>query len=1193
MLLSSIQGQGFKSFADKTTLKFGKGITAVVGPNGSGKSNIADAVRWVLGEQSTKSLRGQSMEDVIFGGTDTRRPHGFCEVTLNIDNTDRSLNFDNDFVSITRRYYRSHESEYLINNVTVRLKDVHELFMDTGLGRDGYSMIGQGKIDNIISSKSNERRDIFEEASGISKYRYRKSAAESKLTAAEDNLLRLKDILDELESRVGPLAEQSKKAERFLELAADKKQLEISLWMYTLNNSKDALRAQESKIAAAQLQYKEIENALSDFDTKAEENTREFARITEEIENQRNLISTSNEEIVKLNGDISVINNDIAHNNESIDRLKNEIAQLDSTDSAAKEEIALKRRLADEKTEAVNVIKEKLEALETELAGLLTDSESISRQIEQQIIELNRLTAEASDCKVLMMTSKTSVDEITARGNIVDQLIEQSLNEKESIDKELAETNELFKTIEENITSYNNTIKGYELRFANRKETVENLQQKVNELNLDIEAKKRRVQILCDLEKNMEGFSHAAKAVMAEADKGTLRGVYGPVSKLISVDKKYSVAIETALGNAIQNIVVENEANAKAAINYLKSSNAGRATFMPVSSMKARDFKEDGVDGVYGFVGIASDLVTVDSKYDEIIRYLLGGTVVSEDIDSAVNIAKKYNYRFKVVSLDGQVINPGGSLTGGSHVKHAGLLSRGADIENINKDIEKLIEKEKNVRKDLDEATSELAGVEADITAVKADLITANEDRIRTIAELKRLEELLANNTAALVDLTSEKENGDEKIAALNVQYKEAEAKIAEIEGAKTAIQTDIDSMTGGRDNITERREALSNDITEAKMQIIEGEKDAQLLITNANDLESAIGSRAERTAAIESEIAALQFKNEQLLQDINSTQDEIDNLGLKIKECNDNIAALMDKRNETEKNGVALRVSERERTGERERIGGEIARLSERKEIMVKEYDDVIRQLYDEYQLTKSEAEEIAVQIDKPAEAKKNLAEVKSKIRSLGHVNVSAIEEYKEVKERYDFMKGQIDDLEASRTELHKLINQLTAQMQELFVVGFNKINENFTKTFRDLFGGGSASLKLSDPDNILESGIDIEARLPGKNVPSLDGLSGGEKALVALSIYFSIMQVNAPPFCFLDEVDTALDDINVDRFADYMKRSEFQTQFICVTHRRGTMEAADMLYGVTMQEKGVTKLLELNVSELEKKLLAENQGA
>ena len=1193
MLLSSIEVQGFKSFADKTTLKFGKGITAVVGPNGSGKSNIADAVRWVLGEQSTKSLRGQSMEDVIFGGTDTRRPHGFCEVTLNIDNSDHTLNFDNDSVSVTRRYYRSHESEYLINNVTVRLKDVHELFMDTGLGRDGYSMIGQGKIDNIISSKSNERRDIFEEASGISKYRYRKSAAESKLTAAEDNLLRLKDIMDELESRVGPLAEQSKKAERFLELAADKKQLEISLWMYTLNNSKDALRSQESKIAAAQLQYREIEEALSDFDVKAEENSREFAKITEDIENQRTKIASSNEEIVKLNGDISVINNDISHNNESIERLKNEITQLDSTDSAAKEEIALKRRLADEKSESVNLVKEKLSKLEEELSNLLSDSESISRQIEELVISLNKLTAEGSDCKVLMMTSMTAVDEINSRGGIVEQLIEQNTAEKEAIEKELKETNELFNSIEENITSYNNSIKGYELRLSNRKETVESLQQKANELNLDIEAKKRRAQILVDLEKNMEGFSHAAKAVMAESDKGTLRGIYGPVSKLISVDKKYSVAIETALGNAIQNIVVENEANAKAAINFLKSNNAGRATFMPVSSMKARDFKEDGLDDVYGFVGIASDLVKVDGKYDEIIRYLLGGTVVSEDIDSAVNIAKKYNYHFKVVSLDGQVINPGGSLTGGSLVKHAGLLSRSADIEKINADIVKLTENEKSVKKELEEAVLALSQVEADITAVRADLTTANEDRIRTIAELKRLEELLSNNEATISDLVAEKENGNEKIAALKVQSDEAQAKIVEIEEKKTAIQSQIDSMTGGRDSIAERREALADEITDAKMQIIEGEKDAELLRANADDLESAIGSRAERVTAIESEIAALQFKNEQLNGDIKTTQDEIDNLGLNIEECNKNIALLMEKRNETEKSGVALRVSERERTTERERIGGEIARLSERKEVMVKEYDDVIRQLYDEYQLTKSEAEEIAVYIDKPAEAKKNLAEVKSKIRSLGNVNVSAIEEYKEVKERYDFMKSQIDDLEASRTELHKLINQLTAQMQELFVVGFNKINENFTKTFRDLFGGGSASLKLSDPDNILESGIDIVARLPGKNVPSLDGLSGGEKALVALSIYFSIMQVNAPPFCFLDEVDTALDDINVDRFADYMKRSEFQTQFICVTHRRGTMEAADMLYGVTMQEKGVTKLLELNVSELEKKLLADSQGA
>ena len=1192
MLLSSIQIQGFKSFADKTVLKFGRGITAVVGPNGSGKSNISDAVRWVLGEQSTKSLRGQSMEDVIFGGTDNRRPHGFCEVTLNIDNADRSLNFDNDFVSITRRYYRSHESEYLINNVAVRLKDVHELFMDTGLGRDGYSMIGQGKIDNIISSKSDERRDIFEEASGISKYRYRKTEAERKLKAAEENLLRLKDIMDELESRVGPLYEQSQKAEKFLELAESKKQLEIGLWLYTLNNSKDALRAQESKIATAQLKYKEIEDALSDFDAEAERNTAEFTQITSQIENKRLEISAANEETVKLQGEISVIENDIQHNKETIDRLNNEKNQLNSSDAAAKEEIASKRSIAQEKLDTITKLEDDLSSLENELSGLLSDSESISRQIEEKIRNLNVLSAQSADKRVEMTTANTSIEEIASRKAIVDDLIIQADTEKDKLSAEFSETKALLDKLEDDITSYSNSIKGYELRLESRNNTVNELRSKLDELHLDIEAKKRRVQILTELENNMEGFSHAVKTVISEADKGILRGVHGTISKLISVDKKYSVAIETALGNAIQNIVVDTESDAKRAINHLKSTNGGRATFLPVSSIIAREFKEGGFDSVYGFVGIAADLVQVDAKYKEIIKYLLGGAVVTEDIDSAVTLAKKYNYRVKVVSLDGQVINLGGSLTGGSLVKQAGLLSRSADIKRISDEISKLTNDEKTKSNELEAAISAAAEVTADITAVRADLTTANEDKIRALAEMKRIDDLLANVNNNLNDLLNEREGSDEKISALKEQSAEAASVIAAIDSQKTEIQAEIDKMTGGRDTISDRRESLSESITDVKLKIIENQKDAKLLNDYANELEKSISDRAQRGEEIDAEIAAVSYKITQFQSDIATTNDNIGNIKLKIAECNADIEALMQKRNETEKAGVQLRASERERTLERERIGGELARLCERKDIMIKEYDDVIRQLYDEYQLTKSDAEQIGIDIDKPAEAKKNLAEIKSKIRSLGNVNVSAIEEYKEVKDRYDFMKEQIDDVEKARSELHKLINQLTAQMQELFIVGFDKINQNFSKVFRVLFGGGSAGLKLTDPDNILESGIDIEARLPGKNVPSLDGLSGGEKALVALSIYFAIMQVNAPPFCFLDEVDTALDDINVDRFADYMKQSDFQTQFICVTHRRGTMEAADMLYGVTMQEKGVTKLLELNVSELEKKLL-ENQGA
>ena len=1192
MLLSSIQIQGFKSFADKTVLKFGRGITAVVGPNGSGKSNISDAVRWVLGEQSTKSLRGQSMEDVIFGGTDTRRPHGFCEVTLNIDNADRTLNFDNDFVSITRRFYRSHESEYLINNVSVRLKDVHELFMDTGLGRDGYSMIGQGKIDNIISTKSDERRDIFEEASGISKYRYRKTEAERKLTAAEDNLLRLKDILDELESRVGPLEEQSKKAEKFLTLAEEKKQLEIGLWLYTLNNSKDALRTQESKIAAAQMQYKEIEQALTDFDAKSEENTARFAFITSQIENIRQRISASNEETVKFEGEISVLNNDILHNNETIERLNAEKSALEESDITAKQEASLKRSEAQKKQISIDELNKKLSEFENSLNNLLSDSESISRKIEDQIKSLNLLSVKSSDLRVEMTTSTASMDEINSRKAVIFELIEQNENENSILQKDFDETNQLVNKIDEEIISLQNSIKGYELRLKNRVDEQKDLLEKSTGLHLDIEEKRRRVQILKELENNMEGFSHAVKKVVSESEKGILRGVHGPLSKLISVDKKYSVAIETALGNAVQNVVVETEADAKRAMNYLKTNNAGRATFMPVTSTTAREFKENGFDDIFGFIGVASDLVNVDEKYQTIIKHLLAGTVVTEDIDSATTLAKKYNYRVKVVSLDGQVINPGGTYTGGSLVKQAGMLSRAADIKRIESEIEKLQDKEKTTLKLLDEANSAVAEVNANIVAIRADLTNANEDKIRALAELKRIDELINNVKSTIASLIEERDGSDEKIKLLEQKSNTAAKEIAEIESQKSLIQAEIDQMTGGRDTLSQKREELTTKITDIKLQIIENKKDVDSLISSANDIENSISNRALRAGEIDSEIAAVNYKITQLKTDISSHIDEIDNIKQKIVDYNKEIENLMSERNEVEKSGIELRSSERERTLEREKIGGELARLTERKDVMMKEYDDVIRQLYDEYQLTKSEAENVAIEIEKPAEAKKQLAETKSKIRALGNVNVSAIEEYKEVKERYDFMNAQVEDVEKARTELRKLINQLTAQMQEMFVVGFAKINENFTKTFKELFGGGSAELKLTDPDNVLESGIDIEARLPGKNVPSLNGLSGGEKALVALSIYFAIMKVNAPPFCFLDEVDTALDDINVDRFADYMKRSDFNTQFICVTHRRGTMESADMLYGVTMQEKGVTKLLELNVAELEKKLL-ENQGA
>ncbi len=1193
MLLSSIEIQGFKSFADKTVLKFGKGITAVVGPNGSGKSNISDAVRWVLGEQSTKSLRGQSMEDVIFGGTETRRPHGFCEVTLNINNTDRSLNFDNDFVSITRRYYRSHESEYAINNVSVRLKDIHELFMDTGLGRDGYSMIGQGKIDNIISSKSNERRDIFEEAAGISKYRYRKLEAERKLAAAQDNLLRLHDIVDELEARVGPLEEQSKKAEKFLKLAEEKKELEIGLWLHTLNNSKEALRSQESKIMVAEAQYKEIEQMLEDFDRKTEQNTSLFAKLTSDIEGERLNISSVNEDIVKSNGVITVLNNDISHNEESITRLMDEKQALLNSDTDALAEIEAKNNEAKETEAKKAELEEKLHSLEAKLNELLFENDTNSRKIENEIRALNTLTAKASDMRVKLVTAETAIGEIEARRGVSVDLIAGREKEIENLNGEFSEIEKLLDDIEEKIESYNNSLKGYQLRFDSRVQSVDKLKQELDTVNLDVEAKERRIQILRDLQNNMDGFAHSVKFVISKAEAGLLRGICGPISSLITVDSKYSLAIETALNNAIQNIVTETEADAKAAINFLKNNKAGRATFLPVQTIKSREFKEHGFEDMLGYVGIASDLVKNDKKYDEIVKYLLGACIVAEDIDCAVTIAKKFGYRVKVVTLDGQVVSPGGSLTGGSVIKNSGILSRGNDIINIEAEVKSLKEKSADLSKRLTEAQGSLAEVEADITAIKADILTANEDKIRAVSELKRIGDIRESVKLSLKELTDEQAFGNKKLEELKLLSVEAAKEISLIDSEKAEIQAKIDEMSGNRESLNTVREGLANSITEVKLSVIEAQKDIEALLSQATSLEALISDRAQRSVTIDSEIAALQFKNENLKAEIQSVNDSIGDAKAKIEQSEKNIAELIEKRNQTEKFGVELRNSERENTLKREQIGGELARLTERKEVMMREYDDVIRKLYDEYELTRSEAEKIGIEIENPTQAKKELIDIKNKIRALGNVNVSAIEEFKEVSERYNFLSAQIDDVEASRAQLQKLINQLTSQMQEIFTEGFEKISKNFTKTFTELFGGGTASLTLSDPENILESGIDINVKLPGKNVPSLDGLSGGEKALIALSIYFAIMRVNAPPFCFLDEVDTALDDINVERFADYMRSSDFNTQFICVTHRRGTMEAADMLYGVTMQEKGITKLLELNVSELEKKLHLDSQGA
>ena len=1186
MFLKSIEIQGFKSFADKTVLKFGKGVTAVVGPNGSGKSNISDAVRWVLGEQSTKNLRGQSMEDVIFSGTSDRRPHGFAEVTLVMDNHDRSLNFDNDEVAVTRRYYRSHESEYLINKAVVRLKDVHELFMDTGLGRDGYSMIGQGKIDSIVRSKSDERRDIFEEASGISRYRYRKIEAERKLAAADDNMLRLKDIMLELESRVGPLKSQSEKAEKFIELASVKKKLEIGLWLNSLNQSGDMLKAQENKIILATAHYNEVESKLQLLASSIESGSERYSSLNVRIDEMRRTVAGFEEDIARIVGEINVHNATIKYNDETIERLRNDISELESSDSKSKLEIEECEKDIENKRLEIAEINGKVLELEAELNGLISNSEVISRQIEDLTRQLNAHSSLISEQRVKMVTAESSIAEIDTRNITIDASLVDKEAEKEKLNTELKELEELLKAAEEKADEAANALKGRELIFDSKKNKLDEYKQSLDTTRLDIEDKKRRVAILDELERNMEGLGLPVKAVMREAERGILRGVHGPISKLIEVKKEYAIAIETALGASLQHIVVDSENDAKRAIELLKTQNKGRATFLPVSTIKSRALEESGLENHFGYVGIASELLEIDKKYENIIGNLLGKTVVAEDIDSAVTIAKKHGYRFKVVTLDGQVVNAGGSLTGGSLAKNSGILSRAGEIKELNEKIIKLLEKSGALTDNYNAAAAEVASIEAEIINSRSVLTMATEDKIRVSGEIHRVSDLIFEIDKSVEALNGEKFLLSNRLVELKQVVSDANASIAEIEQQKSKAQNEIDSLSGGRDTAFDRREQLTADITDHRIKIMQSEKDIESIENSINLLKEAVSSSGNRGELLQNQINEIEAISNAQREIIDSLNLDIEKRKTEIVDGNKSVEELITERDNFDREGQQMRQQERDMTSERERLSGEVARLEERRENMHKEYDDIIKRLFDEYELTRTEAEQIAEPVENIPEAKRELNEVKGKIRALGNVNVSAIEEYKEVNERYVFMKAQMDDLDASRAELNKLIGDLTIQMKEKFVEGFKKIGENFTKVFTELFGGGHAELVLTDPDNILESGIDIIAKLPGKNVPSLEGLSGGEKALIAISIYFAIMMVNAPPFCFLDEVDTALDDINVERFANYMTKSRFGTQFICVTHRRGTMDSADMLYGVTMQEKGVTKLLQLDVDELVKTL-------
>ena len=1179
MRLKELEIQGFKSFPDRTKITIGPGITGVVGPNGSGKSNISDAIRWVMGETSSKQLRGAGkMEDVIFGGTQTRGAMGFASVSLTIDNSDHGLAMDADEVTIGRRYYRSGESEYTINGQNVRLKDVYELLLDTGLGRDGYAIVGQGRIAEIVAAKSNERREIFEEASGIARFRYRKNEAERRLAAAEGNLERLRDILGELEGRVGPLKRDSEKAQKFLEYSATRKSLEITLWVDSIRRAQEAVRDQQRRYEAAESDYGRLSKQLDEFDARTEALRAEAQKLMLDVEQANADIRALTEAGAGRDSALAVLRNENEHARAQIAEAEAEQARAGEGAKGIEAETA-------EHEAAIQALREAVAKADEQLAGLrgrLNALEQQALQSGQRQDVLNAAIARqqevATACKVQaaslessLSASQTQLDALRTQAGAAGAAAEKLAAER-------AAAAEALQKAEENVTRCDNIKNGLALKLESRRRQQAEAAEALQKADRDRSNTAQRIRILEDLEKNLDGYQQSVKAVMRAAEARRLRGIIGPVAGILTVRKGYETAIETALGFALQNLVVENERDARAAIAFLKESRAGRATFLPLDTVQGHRF----TGPLTGTAEVAADLVEVDARYQNIVDNLLGRIIVVDDLTEASAVAKRLSYRNRIVTLDGQVVNAGGSFTGGSTARSAGVFTRKQELDELREKLATLDKRRAEAERETSARKAEVDNLAAQVAGAESESVNAASARLRASLELERLDAAVAEGAAAAQRRKAE-------IDALTETLQKDKAARAQADNARVAAEAELERYTAelqtlgeSSGTLTAEREQITADLNAAQLERLTHEKDIGLHEASLETLRSRSGEAAARARELEAAITAAQAtleanaaKAEAIERERAEAKDKIAAAEQAIRDAN---AARLEKEAEITRLGQENRAL----TDERERMGGEMARLAERRAAAEAERDDTAAKLWEEYQLTENEAKAQCVEFTTVTELRRQVAEVRGKIRALGNVNVGAIDEYKEVKERYDFLKAQVGDVERSKTELTRMIAELCQEMEEMFKKSFQEINRNFGRIFRELFGGGRARLYLSDEGNILDSGIEIEVSPPGKVIRNLSALSGGEQALVAISIYFAILEVNPSPFCILDEIEAALDDVNVTRYAQYLRRMTERTQFIVITHRRGTMEAADVLYGVTMQEDGVSKLLRLDLDHV-----------
>ena len=1186
MYLKSLEVQGFKSFPDKTLIRFGDDITAIVGPNGSGKSNISDAILWVMGEMSTKTLRGAKMEDVIFGGTQKRAAVGFAEATLTLDNTDRALPYDADEVMVTRRYYRSGDSEYYINRQSARLRDIHEMFMDTGLGREGYSNIGQGRIDEILSLKSADRREIFEEAAGISKYRHRKEETERKLAHTEDNLLRIGDKVSELELQLEPLKQQSEKAKRYLEIKDELQGVEVAVWLDTLEKLSAAARKAEEDHASAAFILDQAKEDLDKLYANSEELSATLRHRDEELENIRMQVNLLEQTHQQFDGQMAVLQGNIENNNANIVRIEEELQGQDDRSGGLSTQLEQTRQRVQAIETDLREKREALDKLQQELTAMSANAQGITKQFLELRTAESNLSADIAGREADLRGLDSSLQESNERlEQLIGDLEAGTAREKEARIAWDACRKEL-RDAEAEVTAANNTINGYTLRQESRIKRRDDLEQQVRETTNELDGVQAKIQVFRAMERDFESYQKSVRMVMQESQRGALRNIHGPISRLIRTDDEFTVAIEIALGGAMQQIVVDTEQDAKSAIAYLKRTGGGRATFLPISVIKGKTMNEKGVENARGFVGVAAELVSCDEKYRGIVDNLLGRIVISENIDTAVATAKQFGNRFKIVSLDGQVVNPGGSMTGGSVNKEAGILSRANELEKLTKQAERLQKKLTEVETDLREAQRIVDEAQFQMDTAKEQLRGAEDQVLRLQGQEKQHEIMVTAISEAMESAGREKASIDSRVALDRERYAAQQAKIQVFTAQLTDTKNKITALECSQQDTTVAMNELTEQMTALKTEEAAMEAEKNTALTHIADLQelcrdmegdkekklALIDSIRNDTTRLEGEIAAVLARQQDNDEETARMRRALENALSQRAEAE--AAKTRCEKDAQDKNKYILDMQ------------GECARLEHKKETTALEERQILDKLWDSYELTPGTAVEKRGQIESVAAGTRRIAELKRKISALGTPNLGAIEEYARVNERYSYLTEQRDDVLNSKRELESIIRNITQEMTTIFVAEFQKIDHHFGKVFEEMFGGGKGQLVLENPEEPLTCGIEIRVQPPGKQVKTITLLSGGEKAFVATALYFAILKVRPTPFCLLDEIDAALDDRNVERFASYLHNLSKNTQFIVITHRRGTMEASDVLYGVTMQEQGVNKLLRLDLNQMEEYL-------